>query len=890
MPVKQKSYLKHGGKIMVVQHNLRAMNSNRMLGLTANVQSKSTEKLSSGYKINRAADDAAGLSISEKMRRQIRGLSQASLNASDGISAVQTAEGALNEVQDMLQRMNELAVKASNGTMSEDDRSYIQNEISQLETEINRVAETTKFNETYMLKGGNGTKTEYLKAHDAGIEGELVKTGKGKATFTMDALEAGDKVTIGGKDYTIIKDAQTEAVADTDYTYKAATNAYVDLDLSGWTGIANDGIQIGNMAAAIVGTAASDLEALVTKLNEDTNFAAEYKAELVDEENGIVRISALDHEVTAEELEGVLTSVKINNNEEKTSYAGKAVEPAESSLTVAEGVKLYAANGDKELTVEEALAELDAGKKVYVDEAPAFEQTEAVADKDYTYNKAYSSVTIDLTGWQAADTVTIAGITSTAATGTDLQELVDDLNDNETFAAKYEASLSEDGKLVVKSYDEEVTAADIKADFTGALIGGATKNTAACEALTTENEPVEESLTTPAGTKLYAVGGTEALTEEEILAAIKNGDKLFTNSAKREESEITIDEAYEKVKAELLKANQIGDTAGTAKVEFAAAAGEEAEKVTADDFAAGDVKEIDGTEYTVADKTMDEFLTMIDEIDAAAKAGTDTTAIKISFTDANGKEQEFTITPVNTAGTANGIQQTKTDGGVTTVAKTLAQVKEAIEAAGGLEISISGGAAANGTNAYVGDFKVAGDDVEGATVVSAEKMAELVNAAATTDTAATGKPSNVFEITTGSAEVANTLTFNLHVGADADMTNKINVGFEAMTAEYLGIAGLNVSDSTGLGATYAVDAILDAIQKVSTQRSALGAVQNRLEHTIANLDNVVENTTAAESQIRDTDMATEMVKYSNNNILAQAGQAMLAQANQANQGVLSLLG
>ena len=132
---------------MVVQHNLRAMNSNRMLGLTASVQSKSTEKLSSGYKINRAADDAAGLSISEKMRKQIRGLSQASLNAQDGISAVQTAEGALNEVQDMLQRMNELAVKASNGTMSEDDRSYIQNEIDQLVTEIDRVAETTKFNE-----------------------------------------------------------------------------------------------------------------------------------------------------------------------------------------------------------------------------------------------------------------------------------------------------------------------------------------------------------------------------------------------------------------------------------------------------------------------------------------------------------------------------------------------------------------------------------------------------------------------------------------------------------------------------------------------------------------------------------------------------------------------
>ena len=140
-------------KNMVVQHNLTAMNSNRMLNLTVKSQAKSTEKLSSGYKINRAADDAAGLSISEKMRKQIRGLTQASANAQDGISAVQTAEGALNEVQDMLQRMNELAVKSANGTNSTDDRTYIQNEIDQLVSEIDRVAETTKFNETYLLKG-----------------------------------------------------------------------------------------------------------------------------------------------------------------------------------------------------------------------------------------------------------------------------------------------------------------------------------------------------------------------------------------------------------------------------------------------------------------------------------------------------------------------------------------------------------------------------------------------------------------------------------------------------------------------------------------------------------------------------------------------------------------
>ncbi len=138
---------------MVVQHNLTAMNSNRMLGITTGQQAKSTEKLSSGYKINRAADDAAGLAISEKMRRQIRGLTQASANAQDGISCVQTAEGALTEVHDMLQRMNELAVKAANGTQTTADRGYIDQEVQALISEIDRVASTTTFNEKNLLNG-----------------------------------------------------------------------------------------------------------------------------------------------------------------------------------------------------------------------------------------------------------------------------------------------------------------------------------------------------------------------------------------------------------------------------------------------------------------------------------------------------------------------------------------------------------------------------------------------------------------------------------------------------------------------------------------------------------------------------------------------------------------
>ena len=203
---------------MVVQHNLTAMNSNRMLGLTTKTQAKSTEKLSSGYKINRAADDAAGLSISEKMRRQIRGLTQASLNAQDGISCVQTAEGALNEVHDMLQRINELAVKGENGTLTSTDRTYIQSEVKQLMSEIDCVQSTTTFNEQSLLDGSFTNKGLQVGAESGqhiGVTIANMNTNqligqaiKNKTKVNVNHLEAG-------------KDGKT-ATGSEDAEYKAA--------------------------------------------------------------------------------------------------------------------------------------------------------------------------------------------------------------------------------------------------------------------------------------------------------------------------------------------------------------------------------------------------------------------------------------------------------------------------------------------------------------------------------------------------------------------------------------------------------------------------------------------------------------------------------------------
>ena len=505
---------------MVVQHNLRAMNSNRMLGITQGTLSKSAEKLSSGYKVNRAADDAAGLSISEKMRKQIRGLSQASLNAEDGISAVQTAEGALTEVHDMLQRMNELAVKAANGTNALSDRQTIQDEVDQLLTEIDRVSETTKFNETYLLKGDKDTKTVTVDAHDAGIDGKLTQNTT-RATFEMKALNIGDTIKIGGTEYTIGSDTLSDITDVFDGTAgtKATSGELITVDGTQYTVVA-------------------DATGANTKANE---------------------------------------------------------------------------NADKNmLTIDSIKDKVAAGSSVVY--------------KGKTYNV-----------------------------------MVDEVLD--------------------------------PADATGATV-------------------------------LEAADGVD----------------------NEKPQVITAEKAYDMIAQELRLASSVGATAGSA---------------------------------------------------------------------------ENNTTGGNAPGTY--------------------------------------GAA---TNLYLIEEDNNGDP--------------------------TGNI--IFGLDKGKVERKEGLTFALHVGADADMTNKISVQIDALDTAGLGIAGLNVKDSTGASATYAIDAIADAVAHVSAQRSLLGAVQNRLEHTINNLDNVVENTTAAESQIRDTDMATEMVKYSNANILSQAGQSMLAQGNQANQGVLSLLG
>ena len=656
---------------MVVQHNLSAMNANRMLGITQGTLSKSTEKLSSGYKVNRAADDAAGLSISEKMRKQIRGLEQASLNAEDGISAVQTAEGALTEVHDMLQRMNELAVKASNGTNSESDRQTIQDEIDQLTTEIDRVSETTKFNEIYLLKGNaQGTKSDMLvNAHDAGIAGKLVDNGK-TATFTLDSeLNVGDEISIAGATYKIGDDGVS---TDSIENYKKVGD--------------------GTFNAKEVGVGDSITDASTGVTYNIVNKAANAAALYVDA-----------------------------NTEFKITHA----DGTELSFKVV-ATPTNAGEISKKDAEELVKQELKAGSKVHL--------------------------TADANG-KASDMEIVEKLVTTGS-----EREVSIAATNLTNGATV-ANLITDSGVIVAAGDS-VTIDGVKTTYT-------------------EEEPVSAS------------------DLNDIIAAMEKGDTL---SITRKD----------------------GNAAGT-QVTY-----------TVDNY----TDEVN-KKYTVAD-----LADLVKDGD------------KVQF--------NIAATNVNGANVMNGK-------------------------------ALSNGAALAVNTAYsiVGNVKAEDSDVISKSR-ALEMIAEELQKASSigTDTAATVQNNNdgSFVINKGSVEVKDDLNFALHVGADADMTNKIGVNLKSMSAAGLGIKDINVKDETGAAATYAIDSIEDAIKTVSAQRSLLGAVQNRLEHTIKNLDNIVENTTAAESQIRDTDMATEMVKYSNANILSQAGQSMLAQANQSNQGVLSILG
>ena len=655
---------------MIVQHNLTAMNANRQLGISTSALAKSTEKLSSGYRINRAADDAAGLAISEKMRSQIRGLDQASTNASDGISMIQTAEGALNESHSILQRMRELCVQAANGTETDEDRGNIQDEIEQLQEELDRIASDTEFNEMKLLDGslsaastGGSAAGPKFGIYDDQLKGFITSDVKGVT------VNVANSATIGGE----------SAVWD-------ATGKTMTL----------------NLAQGMTYTQ-SEIDELIREAKQEDSTATGTPADLsINLKYGALTVdSSYTSDATVAGVKGTTENVRFNTPTTLEAGLGGA------KLTV-----MNATNTDYTVTIKS--------------------DTGVAAGKE-TATLAGNAITVTLSA------------TGQSYTQEDINRLI---------ASKANV----DGVAV--QLDKEITTTTT-AVATGTATGVAWNS--------------QGGIVVPHPTN---VGQTIPITNQFV--GVNNI---------------------------VLTSNKYGaDTNVTVNIDFSARAGQEECTVTAPATYDSNGKIVTPAIYSLSLSSGKEYT----EEDIEALLAEEGLSMDVTLSGPNPDEPN-TLFITDSAATC--------------------------------KLQLAFGAGLGDEDAYLGETKY-GTQAGGKGII-------------------------------------------LQVGANEGQTMSFSI--EDMSATALGINASNVDLSTQTGASNSLGKIDDAIAKISKQRSLLGAVQNRLEHTIANLDNTAENLQAAESGIRDVDMASEMVTMSKYNILQQAGQSMLAQANQATQGVLSLL-
>ena len=638
------------------------MNAQRQLGNVSTDIAKNTEKLSSGYRINRAADDAAGLSISEKMRKQLRGLSQASENSQHGVSFVQIADGALTEVHDMLDRMVELTVQAANGTNSSFDRSAIQKEIDQLTKEINRVQETTQFNKIPVFSENGHSPDEGIFNSNI-ISAAVLDTGSSKFTFAY--------IDSNGQASTTESSAATGKV-----------NSGLNKDFADFV------VNAASSAAAKITTAYPSLAAASSNVKIGLNV------QNIDGKNNTLASAQLSMRYTSE-----WTQMTYTMNIDSSDY-----NPASfSSMSDAQKAGLAAtiAHEMTHLIMQDTLT----GGMVGGNKFPTWfvEGTAQTSSGDG--------------GWVYGG---IGASTDDASIKSYMSKL-----DSLPYGAGYLATMALGYEVAkVKNSASAVDPATIK-DGLNTLFG----------------ELVKQGQNQNLNTAIYTATNGKYQSLSDFETKFKSGESVLLSDVK---SILTQKNNDNNPKSGSLLAGSLGEA------------------------------------------------------------------------------QSETFKPLNLTGSSNVYE---------------------------LDPSATAFANSFGTG-----FPTVPQPVRGAR----------------------------HGVSEGGEDI------NVHAGADADMTNKIAIKRYDISAMAI-FDGDKVDVMTEDSATKSIDIVGMAKERVSRVRSYYGAIQNRLEHTIKNLDNVVENTTAAESQIRDTDMASEMVKYTKNNILKQAGQSMLTQANQSTQGVLSLL-
>lgn len=730
---------------MIIAHNLGAMNAQRQYNIVTNRKAKTSEKLSSGYKINRAADDAAGLSISEKMRRQIRGLTQGVENTQDGVSLCQVADGALAEVNDMLHRITELSVKSANGTNSEQDRQYIQEEINQILQEIERIGDTTTFNEQKIFSGSTNT----VSGGSSGVGGTGGVTNPPTTTITKERTL---KVGVSG--------TPTDTSAQT-YTISAdvASGVSIGTDTYDWSAIQSaDGKSLADTEIA-AGSYSLTHKGMTLNIQVSEGQTLDSIASKVD----ALSWSTSQRIVSREKAVDNLT---VNTGTKIATFSSKSYPSVYTVNATEEGISVNSRTVRKWSEMGIDLDNLQAGT--------------------YTFNDPYANSDLSFT-FEIKDGATrsglIAGLNNVKISCSTLYEYSD--------CQSMSFGTNPDCRL-----DLFMEPAHTAAVFSGS---------------------VGEDL------GLWQNDGQQKYFEFAVkngklgLSYLGAGSDPFSLSTTKDYFFAITDESENRLKA----------------LDYSQATNDDDWKDNPIVFKNGDT-ELYLYLLNHGNSTITSYQDLIDDCTVPYSSGANTNNVLLGFTHNN-------LTINQYAGT--GKVQSLANGNVGKVT---------------YETSL--------TAATLLDNK------EDYTVT-------VPTTPTTPDQPSVDPDAPALDETIGAKR--------LWIQSGCEAGDGMWLEIDNMNTSILGIKDVDVS--TIDGANQAMDAVKGALQKVTANRSKIGAQQNRLEHTIANEENIVENTTAAESRIRDTDMAKTMVEYSNTNILLQAGQAMMAQANQSNQGVLSLL-
>ena len=864
----------------VISHNILAMNAQRQFGINTNNRAKAAEKLSSGYRINRAADDAAGLSISEKMRRQIRGLSQGVENTEAGVSLCQVADGALAEVNDMLHRITELSVKSANGTNSLSDRQAIQDEINEILTEIDRIGDTTTFNGKKLFEDENysGLETKSIE----GYKSEIVTT-----TNQMQKIGAFEFSVAGQSTDTV------EATYTIDESSSIQTGMIIGNDRISWNTIKDANglaIDIDNQISA--GTYSFGYKGM--------NVSFEVKTDVTPENfvNGLKNLSWNSKKVG--------TDSQMNYSLKATTTADYTNKIDTYSLKATDTGIIV---NDVEYSWPEIMKNgLQAGTTYDISAGDL--QLKLTVGSNNT--ASFSEIIENIGTRRITETTRTSRITPISQMSIGMENIDTDIKtSNELIAlidAKSYVRADADGMWVElggKTYnkiswaDLENTATTNSAGLTqrvykdqGLSFAFSTQKDATIDDIAKYINYVSINVLSGEGTheNVVSVTPADSLAKGDYLAYLNTYQRYFT-----------YEELNDAIMVQNFSFTAIGDGTPTYVPDADTMEWDDGRPFIIEDPYLVQVgtkinQSYQGNILTVGNNAIvTENYELQNPDDLRKYFNTDRIVYRSQGKDS--AEIDLIFKKGNSVISVKMVDKLRDD---CTLDQFVSAVTGRFEYLNMPHISLV--------------FTEDGEDVTynyklevpekvsaqvqysqyDGTVSSLNKNMSSIMADSITNV----PKYSYMEIVTKQEEIKipiygeevqtpKSSGRNIWIQSGCDTGDGIPLKIDKMNTRILGINDLNVTSIEG--AENAMTAVEGALEKLSENRSKIGAQQNRLEHTIANENNIVENTTASESRIRDVDMAEEMVKLSKNNILVQAGQAMMAQANQSNSGILNLL-